>query len=116
MAFKLRFGPDHDRTVIPPEARTEPTSINAQLHALPVRRTWTYDVKGLVLYFPRTDMIMVPAKRLAPDGWGCIVAVGDETYPRDGYDLYVSDWEIQRAIEVPLVKPGPDGTWTHAGA
>ena len=70
-------------------------SINEQLAELPIIRGYV-DVKGLVLSFPRTGLVMVPYKRVR-GGWNCVVVVGNETYPRGGYDLFVSDEEIRRA-------------------
>ena len=71
-------------------------SINEQLAELPIVREHVHDVKGLVLYFPRTGLVMVPHK-MTRGGWKCVVVVGNETYPRGGYDLFVSDEEIKRA-------------------
>jgi hypothetical protein len=71
-------------------------SINEQLAELPVVREHVHDVKGFVLYFPRTGLVMVPYE-MTRGGWNCVVVVGNETYPRGGYDLFVSDEEIRRA-------------------
>lgn len=73
-------------------------SINEQLAELPIVREYTYDVKGLALYFPRTGLVMVPIQQVS-GGWNCVVVIGTETYPRGGHDLYVSDDEIRRAPE-----------------
>ena len=73
-------------------------SINDRLAELPLVRQHTYDVKGLVLDFPRTGLVMVPYEQRR-GGWNCVVVVGNETYPRGGYDLFVSDEEIRRAPE-----------------
>ncbi len=73
-------------------------SINEQLAELPIVREHTHDVRGLVLYFPRTGLVMVPYV-MVRGGWNCVVVVGNETHPRGGYDLFVSDEEIRRAPE-----------------
>ena len=76
-------------------------SINEQLADLPVVREHVHDVKGLVLYFPRTGLVMVPYEQVR-GGWSCVVVVGNETYPRGGYDLFVSDDEIRRATALDI--------------
>ncbi|MHB1973805.1 MAG: hypothetical protein ACYCR4_05885 [Acidimicrobiales bacterium] len=73
-------------------------SIKERLEGLPVVREHTHDAKGLVLYFPRTGLVMVPYAQVR-SGWNCVVVIGNETYPRGGYDLFVSDEEIRRAPE-----------------
>ena len=73
-------------------------SINEQLEELPIVRQHVHDVKGLVLRFPRTGLVMVPYE-MARSGWNCVVVVGNGAYPRGGYDLFVSDEEIKRAPE-----------------
>lgn len=76
-------------------------SINEQLEELPIVRQHVHDVKGLVLRFPRTGLVMVPYE-MARSGWNCVVVVGSTTYPRGGHDLFVSDEEIRRASELAL--------------
>ena len=95
-----------DPTVIP-EAHRPEGSTNAELYTLPVRRKWTHDCKGLLLYLPRTDMVVVPVAMYgspgesgASCGYHCIVVRGTPRYPRGGYEICVSDWELQRAVEV----------------
>lgn len=69
------------------------SSINEMLNEYPVLRTSTHDIKGLLLYFPRTGMVMTPVRHQS-GGWHCCVVVGT------GYDLYVSDNELRRAPQV----------------
>jgi hypothetical protein len=98
MAFKTRA--ERPDEVEIPEAHRPPGSHNATLHALPVQRRHTHDVKGLLLFLPRTGLVVTPFQLREDGSWGCVVIVGNETYPRCGYDLLVSRWEIQRAVEV----------------
>lgn len=73
-------------------------SINEWCATQPHRQD-SYEVKGWVLLFPRTNLIMVPFQR-TNSGWNCIVVRGDNTYPVGGYDLSVSDNEIECAIRL----------------
>lgn len=93
MAFK---GFEIDTEI--PENRRSQGSINAELHELPVRQKWVSS--GTLLYLPRTKHIVVVTDHHA-GGMRGVIVVGDETYPRGGYDIDVSDWEIQRAVVIP---------------
>lgn len=92
-------------TVIPLNHRQEPTSINSALHELPAYREHVLGLLGTVLYLPRTRWVVVPTRLLGGGGdmsMGCVIVHGDETYPRGGYDVVVSEWELQRALRVVL--------------
>jgi hypothetical protein len=103
MAFKtLAERPDE---VEIPEGHRPQGSANAVLHELPVQRRHTHDVRGMLLFLPRTGLVVTPFQLYGDGSWGCMVVVGDETYPRGGYDLFVSRWEIQRAVEVSMQAP-----------
>ncbi|MCU1492085.1 MAG: hypothetical protein JWM85_3490 [Acidimicrobiaceae bacterium] len=71
-------------------------SITEQLAELPIVRDYVHDVKGLVLRLPRTGLVVVPVQELHR-GWNCVVVIGNETYRRGGYDIYVSNNELRRA-------------------
>ena len=71
-------------------------SINDFCATLPKQRH-SYQAKGLLLLVPRTKMVMVP-HHIVKGGWNCVVVKGNDTYPVGGYDLYVSDIEIETAI------------------
>lgn len=96
MVFNL--GP-REGTEIPESVRE---GINAQLHELPAFREHTHDLIGVVLYFPRTKMVMVPHRLTGGGGCDCAVVIGNDMYPRGGYHLFVSRWELQRAERVRL--------------
>jgi hypothetical protein len=98
MAFNFRL-PDTD---IPPLERPE-GSINAKLHELAVVREHVGDISGMLLLLPRTGIIVTPIK-MTTSGWGCRIVEGNDVYPRGGYDIDVSNWELQRAPEA-LVLP-----------
>ena len=95
----------------PRDVQAPEGSINAQLLALSQQREYTYDMKGRVLLLPRTGLIVVPA-RTHSNGWYCVVVDGSvgrkengmESYPRGGYDIDVSDLEMQTAIELEVVR------------
>lgn len=79
----------------------EHESINEWCERMPMRQ-YSYQVKGWVLYFPRTGLVMVPANQVH-HGWECVVVKGNATYPVGGYDLFVGDREIERAVRVDRV-------------
>lgn len=93
MAFK---GFQRPSTAIP-ESRRPPGSINAALHELPVRHKTGFAAFNRVIYLPRTGLIVFAA-HLRDTGIGCIVLVGNETYPHGGHDIWVTDWELVRAV------------------
>lgn len=74
-------------------------SINAELLALPQERTHTHDMQGRLLLLPRTGLIVVPYKTNGI-GYDVVIVSGDGTYPRGGYNLHVSDLEMQTAVEL----------------
>lgn len=78
-------------------------SVNDYLKTIPERRRYTYDVKGKLLLFPRTDMVMVPYEMHSDGSWSCVVVLGNDTYKPDGYSLWVSEDEIRTAVEIDLV-------------
>ena len=98
MAFKDRVGNLFRRrsTAIPEHHRPE-GSINAELHELPVRREHAYLTYQRVLLLPRLGFV-VYAHRLSSGGMDCAIIVGNGRYPRGGYDIFVSDWELVRAV------------------
>jgi hypothetical protein len=102
----------------PRDIQAEPGSQAARLLALPQQRTYTHDLKGKLLYFPRTDQVMVPYQMAdgRGGGWNVVVvfngeraprhdgtrgwAAGEPVYPPNGHSLFVSDLELQTAIEL----------------
>lgn len=74
------------------------SSTSAFCDALPRRRD-SYDAKGRILRLPRTGLVVVPFEQVG-GGWSCVVVVGNDSYPRDGYCLFVSRVEIETAIEL----------------
>lgn len=110
-----------DFSKLSPEVRdihAEPGSQAAVLLALPQQRKYTHDLKGKLLYFPRTDQVMVPYDMAGGQGggWNVVVvfngeraprhdgtrgwAAGTPVYPPNGHSLFVSDLEMQTAIEL----------------
>lgn len=102
MAFK-KLSPRRG-TVIPEYYRTQPTGTNAVLHELPAYREHVYDLIGVLLYLPRTRWVVLPTRIMAGGGdmtlAAIVVAGGGETYPPSGYQVCVSEWELQRALRV----------------
>jgi len=110
-----------DFSKLSPDVRDVPApagSINEALLALPQQRKYTHDLKGKLLYFPRTDQVMVPFEmaRGAGGGWNVVVVfngeraprhdgtrgwkAGEPVYPPNGHSLFVSELEMQTAIEL----------------
>lgn len=77
------------------------TSINEQLDQWPPLRPAGTNIKGWVLNCQRTGLIVVPIHEHVT-GWDCVVIMGNDTYPRGGYNIFVSDKELQRALAVEL--------------
>lgn len=96
MAFK-RLSPR--RGTVIPEDRRPPGSINAALHELPAYREYTHDLRGVVLYLPRTRFVVVPTRLVGGGDAGMYVMI---VHPRGGYDIDCSEWELQRALRVVL--------------
>lgn len=93
MAFKRML--PRKGTVIP-EGHRPHGSTNALLHELPAFREHTVDLIGVPLFLPRQQMVVLPFRH-HQGSMDVVVMEGDKTYPRGGYHLDVSDWELQRA-------------------
>lgn len=74
-------------------------SINEQLSKLPKRRH-SYQAEGKILFFTRTKLVMVPS-HFTLRGWYCVV-VDNGTYSVDKYNQFVSDLEIETALEITI--------------
>lgn len=99
MAFTRLF--PRRGTVIPEHCRH---GDNAVLHELPAYREHVHDLVGVLLYLPRTRWVVLPTRIVAGGGdmtlAVIVVAGGGEAYPPDGYQVCVSEWELQRAMRV----------------
>jgi hypothetical protein len=102
MAFEKMFP---SRGTVIPEGHRPHGSTNAALHELPAFREYTHDLIGVVLYLPRSKHVVVPFRHQKGGGAGCVIVEGDKTYPRGGYDIDVSHWELQRAERVAIRVP-----------
>lgn len=80
-------------------AEDEPNTINDWLALYPKKR-WSHEAQGRVLFFPRTGLVGVPYKMDSNGGWAVVVTEGSKIYPRGGYDLTVSESEIESAISI----------------
>jgi hypothetical protein len=83
--------------------------------ALPKRRR-SHEAKGKLLHFPRTGLVMVPFEYHSNGDWSCVVVVGTDTYPPNGYSLWVSGAEIETAVEWQAVAPAETSTAPQAVA
>lgn len=99
MAFKRLFP---RRGTVIPENHRPPGSKNATLHEHPAYREYTHELKGVVLYLPWSKQVVVPVEFQDMFGMRSTIVHGDATYPRGGYDITVSQWELQRAQRVVL--------------
>lgn len=91
-------------TIDPIELFYELGGRNEAIESDPIQRQYTHDVKGMVLYMPRTGLTLVPHTQHV-GGWDCVVVDGNETYPRGGYDLFIPDNEIKRGIQATVIRP-----------
>lgn len=103
MPFKTLSGRE-PQPIFPdaPVERPEPVageSINQYVARLP-RRRHSALAKGLLLEFPRTGTVGVPVEQHR-GGWRVVVVAADRRGVNrpGGYDLDVSDGEIETAIE-----------------
>lgn len=54
-------------------------------------------MKGLLLRMPRTGIVAVPIEQTT-GGWYCVIVKSDHaSYPVGGYNIYVSDAELDAA-------------------
>lgn len=88
-----------------PDPEAEGLSSNDYCARLP-RRRYSHQAYGLILRLPRTGLVVVPVRDYK-DGWGCVVVEGYGAYPVGGYDVSISNTEIETAIEVRLGEEVP---------
>lgn len=88
-----------------PDPEAEGLSINDYCAQLP-RRRFAHQAHGLILRLPRTGLVVVPC-RWHKYGWDAVVVEGHGDYPVGGYDIYISNNEIETAIEVRLGEEVP---------
>lgn len=80
-------------------------STNDYCASLPRRRR-THQAQGLILKLPRTGLVVVPF-RSHKGGWDAVVVEGYGAYPVGGYDVSISDTEIETAVELRLGEEVP---------
>lgn len=90
-----------DDANIPPLGNPDGLSTLDYCARLPKRRH-AHAAKGKLLFFPRTELAMVPYEERGNGWWACVVVLGNGTYTADGYSLQVGSGEIETAIEVPV--------------
>lgn len=88
-----------------PDPAADGLSTNDYCASLP-RRRHTHRAQGLILKLPRTGLVVVPYRSHA-GGWTCVVVEGYGAYPVGGYDVSISNTEIETAIEVRLGEEVP---------
>lgn len=84
----------------PPVGNPDGLSTTDYCALLPKRRH-THQAKGKVLWFPSTNLIMVPYEMRSHGGWSC-APVHDPggMYPPGGYNLVAGADEIETAHEL----------------
>jgi len=83
-------------------------STNEEVAALPKMRQSAHDVKGVILFLPRTGLIVVPVNPRGRNDWDCVIIDGSrcrteegrESYPRGGYNIVVGDNELCTGVEL----------------
>ncbi|QOD06072.1 hypothetical protein IDT60_21150 (plasmid) [Pseudarthrobacter sp. BIM B-2242] len=88
-----------------PDPTADGLSTNDYCASLP-RRRYTHQAQGLILKLPRTGLVVVPF-RSHKGGWSCVVVEGYGAYPVGGYDVSISNTEIETATELHLGEPVP---------
>lgn len=101
MAFKTDFGPPAH--FIPPDLRV-PGSTNAQLHELPVKREHLAGIESKVLMLPRIGIVGIVIDHRSGGAHFRVIEPNPDliAYP-SGCALWVSDWELYRAVEMNVV-------------
>ncbi len=71
-------------------------SANYSLSFLPVRQTFVS--RGEVFLLARNPILVVLKDPSGPNGWGAqVIASANDTYPVNGYDLWISNDELARS-------------------
>jgi hypothetical protein len=103
--YRQRYGGRDmtDRPINPVDLFHELSGATAYAANQPKRR-WSHEAKGKVLWFPRTEMVMVPFQFHQDGSWSCVVVIADPKgiYTPGGYSLNVGQGEIETAIEIDL--------------
>lgn len=100
MSFTKKLVPD---SYIPADVRPEGSN-NAALHELPVQREKVFEAYGMLLHLPRTGITGHIIQAYTGGAHFRVLYPNPElpAYPQ-GCDIWVSDWEIQRAVEMKAV-------------
>lgn len=95
-------------------------SINDFYEEAPKLR-YSHESQGKILLLPKTNLVVVPHEQCR-GGWYVTVVRGNETYKPGGHNLYISDVEIESALEyslgellpaIPRVEPDPDSIFAR---
>ena len=99
MSFKKLVPDSH----IPADVRPEGSN-NAALHELPVQREKVHEAYGMLLLLPRTGIVGFIVEPRTGGAHFRVLHPNPElpAYPQ-GCDIWVSDWEIQRAVEMKAI-------------
>lgn len=58
----------------------------------------SHEALGKLLLLPKSELVVVPFKQ-GIGGWTAVVVKGNLTYPVGGHNLFISDNEIESALE-----------------
>lgn len=61
----------------------------------------SYEALGKLLLLPKSDLVVVPYDQ-SSGGWYVVVVRGSSIYPAGGHNLFVSNNEIESALEYTL--------------
>lgn len=89
-----------------PDPRANGLSTNDYCALLP-RQRYTHEARSRILLLPSTGLVVVPLASVDDGGWYVAVVEGNDTYPVDGHDLFISKNEIETAIELAVGEPKP---------
>jgi hypothetical protein len=67
---------------------------------------YSHEALGKLLLLPKSDLVVTPFRQ-ETGGWYAVVVRGNSTYPVGGHNLFISDVEIESALEYKLgdIKP-----------
>lgn len=81
---------------------------------------YSHEAHGKLLLLPKSGLVVVPFKQ-ERGGWYAVVTKGNSTYPVGGHNLFISDVEIESALEhhlgellpsTPRKESDPNSIWS----
>lgn len=95
-------------------------SVNEFYEEAPKLR-FSHEAQGKLLLLPKTGLVVTPYKQ-GSGGWYSVVVRGSTMYPVGGHNLFITDVEIESALEyelgeiksaTPRVEPDPNSIFSR---